>query len=236
MTNNGLDELTREVLLSTLKKLPGARQLRIIESMWVSLEGHIWDLWYNIITTAGDPSPKHFDDAGYAPIRYPVLRTILRRIVVKKDDVFVDIGCGRGRAVCVLAEYAIKECIGVEYQPEHANIAKRNARTLKRRRTPIRILTGDAGALSYPSGTFFLLYNPFGAETMGRFLEALRSSLRDHPRNIRIVYLRPTQEHVFDRQPWLRRIQSFSVYNQRFGHRVRVVEWHSTSNRDSGNK
>jgi predicted RNA methylase len=236
MINDSSDERTLTWLLDSLKILPGVRRMRKIESMWVSLESYALDRWYNIDTVSDDLRPKHFDDIGYDPVRYPSLWAVLRNVEVNEDDVFVDIGCGRGRAVCVLATHSIKQSIGVEYQPEHAEAARQNAQTLRRRRTSIEILTGDAGTLRYKIGTIFLLNNPFGEQTMKRFLNVLHSSLKDHPRSIRIVYLRPVQEHVFNRQSWLKRVQSFSIVGERVGHPLRVVEWHSVGDRDGANE
>jgi hypothetical protein len=56
-------------------------------------------------------------DAGkYEPVRYSVLPVVLQ--YVAPQDVFVDLGCGKGRALCYVSSRChLKKAIGVEIAP-----------------------------------------------------------------------------------------------------------------------
>jgi SAM-dependent methyltransferase len=170
-------------------------------------------------------APAFADDNGYEPIKYAAIRRIEREVPMGKDDVFVDIGCGKGRIVCMVARRQLKSCLGIEFMPELAAASRRNAITVRGRRTPIEIREADAATIDYAGGTVFFLYNSFGATMMRRVLEAIQTSIVAQPRAIRIIYANPMEEHVFQQMPWLRCVKTFRVsYQVRWSYRVTVWE------------
>lgn len=89
---------------------------------------------------------------------------------VTADDVLVDVGCGKGRAInWLLGHYPANEIIGIELDPE---ICAHTARRL-RRYERVQIRCGDATATLPREGTIFFLFNPFDETAMGRFIAAL---------------------------------------------------------------
>jgi predicted RNA methylase len=174
----------------------------------------LYDRRYNIHTVTEDISPAFHDDEGYLPISYPGLDDIRRRIEFRAGEVIVDIGCGQGRALCVFSrEPAVSQCIGVEYNFGHAEIARRNARSVRARVAPIDIIYGDAAEQDYDSATLILLFNPFGEATMRRTIKCIETSLQRSPRSVRILYVNPKYEHVLQEQPWLTRTSQFHIPN-----------------------
>jgi hypothetical protein len=92
----------------------------------------LYDLRYNIRTRSDDLDPAFGDDEGYDPISYPGLDYIRKQVGFLPGEVFVDIGCGRGRALCVFSrDPAVSHCVGIEYHSEHAQIARRNAQNVR---------------------------------------------------------------------------------------------------------
>ena len=161
----------------------------------------ILDALLNIRTRARPgttPPGSRFGDAvAFSHLDYAVIRTVMRAIPVSRDDVFVDVGCGKGRLLCLFARRPLKKCIGIEIDRDLAHIAAANARSLRGRRCPIEIVTGDAVDADYSEATVIWFGNPFGQRTMRHVAERIRASLIAAPRRVRIIHFRT----VYDPQP-----------------------------------
>jgi SAM-dependent methyltransferase len=142
------------------------------------------------------------DGVKYEPTPYHVLPAILRHI--SSDDVFVDLGCGKGRVpLFVATRRRLKKVVGIEIDPQLAQIARENMAKCGPI-TPVSIVEADVLEVDLSEGSVFFLFNPFGEKTLRKVLENIRNSLRRHPRNIRILYLNPKHAHALDDAAWLR--------------------------------
>jgi len=183
------------------------RLLNVVETLY--------DARFNIRTRSDDFSPAFRDDEGYDPISYPALEYIRKRVGFVPGEVFVDIGCGRGRAVCVFSRMdAVARCIGIEYHSGHAQIARHNAERLRASIAAIDIINGDASEQDYDGTTFIFMYNPFGEATMRKTMNCIAESLRRDPRPLRILYVNPKYDNVLEDQPWLARVASLQIPNR----------------------
>ncbi|MEJ0093727.1 MAG: methyltransferase domain-containing protein [Methylocella sp.] len=146
-----------------------------------------------------------FDDAlQNQPVSYLLVFWFLGRIVFRHDDVFFDVGCGDGRALCYVARRRLLKVVGVELSPVFAEKAQANARNLKRRLSPIEVRCGDAVDMDYSAGTVFFFFNPFGAKTLKLVLDNIKQTIESNPRSIRIIYLNPVHSSVFRSSGWLK--------------------------------
>jgi SAM-dependent methyltransferase len=101
---------------------------------------------------------------------YADLNRLFAAVEVGPDDVIVDVGCGKGRALnWFLERYPGNRIKGIELDPE---ICRKTALRL-RRRANVTVLCGDAPTLLPADGTVFYLYNPFDGAVMSRFVTAL---------------------------------------------------------------
>ncbi len=95
---------------------------------------------------------------------------------------FVDLGCGKGRALLLASGRPFREIVGVELNPELAATAERNLalwRAAGREMAPIRALCGDAVEVAYPSGPVLVfIYNSFAAQVVRAVLDALERHVR----------------------------------------------------------
>lgn len=180
----------------------------IIEKYWRKLRNAIWEARLNI-KTWGDGRADEPDAVGYSATSYAAIWTILNTLDLQETDVFVDIGCGKGRVTCCAARFQLERVIGIEVDAALRQIAERNAGRLRRRNSPISIIGIPAQAADYSDGTVFYLFNPFGAATLKRVLEQIHSSLSERPRNVRIVYVRPLHEELLRDCGWLRQTDSW---------------------------
>jgi SAM-dependent methyltransferase len=112
---------------------------------------------------------------------YRDLELLFADVLVSADDVLVDVGCGKGRALnWFLSRYPRNTIYGIEIDPE---ISARTAARLRRHRN-VTIICGDATKLLPDDGTVFYLNNPFAEAVVREFAAA---ALRT-PSPVRIVY------------------------------------------------
>ncbi len=191
---------------------------------WVE---RVYDFRYNIHTRSDDPGPTFRDDEGYDPISYPGLEHIRRHVGFLPGEVLVDIGCGRGRALCIFSrEPEVERCVGVEYHLGHVQIARQNAGSVRARTAVIDIINGDAGEQDYDGATLILLFNPFGEATMRKTMQCIERSLQRDPRPLRVLYVNPKYERVLEEQPWLTKVSAFDIPN-RIHRSLPTSLWHS---------
>jgi SAM-dependent methyltransferase len=132
-------------------------------------------------------------DVGNA--EYDELGRLFANVDVRPDDVIVDVGCGKGRAInWFLSEYPENRIYGIELEPD---VCERTARRL-RRYPNVTILCGDATELLPEDGTLFYLFNPFDESVMARFAEAL---LRSSKEGRRVVYYNAKYPAPFEHEP-----------------------------------
>jgi precorrin-6B methylase 2 len=171
---------------------------------------HAIERWLNIHTAYRHPKRYRLDTqfADAVPnesVDYVLLRKLMKPLMLSPHDVLYDVGCGVGRVLCVFARCNIRKCIGIEFDPQLAEIAEHNSKRLRGRRAEIEIHCGDAAAADYSDGTIYWFFNPFGSHTLHSVMDRIERSVSDEPRLIRIVYVNPLHEDVLKRFDWLER-------------------------------
>lgn len=120
--------------------------------------------------------PQEFD-AAFSDLPAPVA-----------GHTFVDLGCGRGRALLLAASHPFAALVGVEFAPALLADARRNTAGLP---LPLSLHCADAAAFDFPRGPLLLyLYNPFGAPVMDAV--ARRAARAEGP--VQVVYVNPFHE------------------------------------------
>jgi len=114
---------------------------------------------------------------------------------------FVDLGCGKGRAVLMATQFSFREVVGVELHPELARLAEENLQAWQGKGksvSPARIVYGDATEFEFPEGPCLLyLFNPFGRPVMERLLERIPMRFQDRTDLLDVVYFNPEAADVF---------------------------------------
>jgi SAM-dependent methyltransferase len=140
----------------------------------------------------------------YQPIDPDVFRTTLAHI---EEDVsrftFVDIGCGKGRALLLAEEYDFAKISGVEFSRRLAKVAAANAATIGSQR--ISVVCADARHFQFPPGPLVVfLYNPFSGEIFRSVMQRLAS----HPGILYIAYVNPLHGELISADPRMRIVAS----------------------------
>jgi SAM-dependent methyltransferase len=109
--------------------------------------------------------------------------------IARGDLTFVDIGCGKGRALLIAAEFPFRRLLGVELAPELCAVANANLALNPDWTSRISITNGDATTFVYPEGPLFIfLYTPFLVPLVRRFMANLEGQLRRSPRPAYLLY------------------------------------------------
>jgi len=180
--------------------------------IFLALEGHFYDDLLGIETIefySLKHEPGYYktgvnkDGNFYQPTSYRTIKRIAQYVKPTSQDVFADIGCGKGRAVCLMATKGLKRCMGIELKKELADIAQNNAARMRFRNTPIKIINQDALHFDFKEVTVFYLFNPFGLKTMEEVIRNIKKSLDENPRKIWLFYRNPILYDILNKEDWL---------------------------------
>ena len=140
-----------------------------------------------------------------APYVFSAMISCLPAGVISQST-FIDVGCGKGRALLMAAECGFSEIDGVELSHDLYLAACENAKRYQTdRQSSCRITVENIDACDYriPNRScVFFLYNPFGENIMRRFATLVERSLAENPRDLFIVYHNPEWRKVWDESPF----------------------------------
>ncbi|XZE18470.1 class I SAM-dependent methyltransferase [Pirellulaceae bacterium SH449] len=128
----------------------------------------------------------------YKPTRSRYFQQLMKRLKPDRDQVFVDVGCGKGRILLLAALYGFKKIRGIEISSCLSEIAIRNIKAFQTKRPEAKdIEVHCESILDYQfrhDETFLFLYSPFDAFVTERFLEQVQESLHNNPRDLTLVF------------------------------------------------
>ena len=118
------------------------------------------------------------------------LSDILKKIEIPPKSRIVDLGCGKGSAICTIAEFPFEEVVGVELSEELVRIAQNNCRKLGIEKASFCV--ADAGDFrELDRFTHIYMYNPFSQVVMTKVMQNLAVSLKRSPRKLTVIYFYP---------------------------------------------
>lgn len=137
----------------------------------------------------------------YQPTDPALFREMLGSLTLDFHDfVFIDIGSGKGRTLLMASDYPFRRILGVELLPELHRVAEENIRKYKsdsQRCFALESTCGDAREFAFPpEPTVLYLFNPLPEAGLEQLLANLESSLREHPRQLRVIYHNPVLAHL----------------------------------------
>ena len=149
------------------------------------------------LSRTGEEADAHL--IPYAGCVASALRRVLKSLPAMDGWSFLDLGCGKGRALIVASEAPFGQVIGVELLPELVEVARRNARRIRSahpERPPITVRQGDASRPSWPGGAVVVfLYHPFD-DALVQVLKAHILACAEKP--VFVIYENPVHGRVFD--------------------------------------
>lgn len=113
---------------------------------------------------------------------------------------FVDLGCGKGRALLLASGYPFRRIVGVEVLPELFAIARLNAAKYSSAQQQCRVIDtwcGDARDYTLPPDPVVIfMFDPFPPAILREMLARIEQSVRDTPREVWIAYQNPVSAKV----------------------------------------
>jgi SAM-dependent methyltransferase len=148
---------------------------------------------------------RHYEPAGWL-----TLRRVLRKGEVSEDDVFIDLGSGKGRVVLQAARYPFRRVIGVEISESLNEVARRNVERMPGLRCKqVDIVTADLAECEIPDDvTVAFIYNPVRGELFSAVVDKLLASYDRRPRDLRLIYRIPLEEPRLTRTGRFRMLKS----------------------------
>ena len=140
---------------------------------------------------------------GHQAVSYPDMRELIGRLKPSAGDVFLDLGAGMGRAVCVAATFRFRKVLGVEISPQLCTIAEKNVRRIEAKLVCRNVRIEQASAEKYCvplDVTVVYLFNPFQGTVLRTVLENIRRSLSEAPRPMRLVFCGTVSTRAFAEQ------------------------------------
>lgn len=121
---------------------------------------------------------------------------------------FVDLGCGKGRALLVAASFPVAQVLGVEISSSLCEVARRNTAAEPR----IQILEQDAATVVYPQTPLLVfLYHPFLKPVLRRTLDNLERQLRAEARPTWLLYANPSYAGFIARTGFLKQVWDLNL-------------------------
>jgi SAM-dependent methyltransferase len=128
----------------------------------------------------------------YMPVSYDLLEDVLTH--TKTLNHFLDIGCGKGRALCVAAAFGYTKVTGIDFSKELCATAEKNLSIVKQKTTSLqyKLVNNDAFYFEIPEDVnCIFMFNPFDDVIMSGVAENILESFEKAPRTITLIYVNP---------------------------------------------
>ncbi len=137
----------------------------------------------------------------YMPVNYFTMEQLLAHLPQKaREGTFLDIGCGKGRAMCMAAHFGFSKVAGIDFAKELIDAAEKNLRQTKQVFPGLqyKLLWNDMSEFEIEKtvSTVFL-FNPFDEVLMKTVINTITASLKSHPRPFYVLYTSPRHEELF---------------------------------------
>ena len=144
----------------------------------------------------------------YMPVSYSLLEEVFEQLTTNDGSQttitnfhhFLDIGCGKGRALCVAAHKGFIKVTGIDLSRDLCDKAKENL-SITKQKVPLldfAVINNDAFYFEIPADVdCIFFFNPFDEVIMSGVVKNILSSIHQHPRKISAVYVNPMHKELF---------------------------------------
>ncbi len=121
---------------------------------------------------------------------------------------FVDLGCGKGRALLVAAQFPFAQILGVELSADLCLVAAENCKAEPR----IAIQQHDAATVTFPDTPLVVyFYHPFLKPVLRRVLANLQNQRQNSPHPTYLLYANCRYEKVMATFPFLKQVWDYNI-------------------------
>ena len=155
-----------------------------------------WDKLLQIKTTGRDDSNSDQYRYPYEPTPYSVLERLANSGWIRKRDVVVDYGCGKGRVDFFLSYQTKAGTIGIEYDERIYKSAQENQKnTVTRTKTEFVLMRAEEYNVPIEANRFYF-FNPFSVEILRKVMARILESYYENPREMFLFFYYPSEEYI----------------------------------------
>ena len=155
-----------------------------------------WDRLLQIKTTGRDDSKAGHDCYPYEPTPYPVLERLANRGFIRKRDVVLDYGCGKGRVDFFLSYQTKAKTIGIEYDERLYQSTMENQKTaVSSAKTAFALARAEEYEVPAEVNRYYF-FNPFSVEILRKVMGKIMESHEKDPREALLFFYYPSQEYL----------------------------------------
>ena len=155
-----------------------------------------WDKLLHIKTTGRDDSNSDQYRYPYEPTPYSVLERLANSGLIRKKDIVLDYGCGKGRVDFFLSYQTRAKTIGIEYDERIFNAVVENQKNAVSGAKTEFVMT-RAEEYEVPSEVnVCYFFNPFSIELLRKVMARVLSSYYENPREITLFFYYPSEEYI----------------------------------------
>ncbi len=155
-----------------------------------------WDKLLQIKTTGRDESNADQYRYPYEPTPYCVLERLANSGLIRKKDVVLDYGCGKGRVDFFLSYQTKARSLGIEFDERIYQGALENRKTaVSGART--EFVPARAEEYEVPSEVNrYYFFNPFSVELLRKVMARITESHYEHLREAFLFFYYPSEEYI----------------------------------------
>lgn len=155
-----------------------------------------WDKLLQIKTTGRDDSNANQYCYPYEPTPYSVLERLANSGLIRKKDVVLDYGCGKGRVDFFLSYQTRAKTIGIEYDERIYQGAIANQNTaISAVRTKFELIKAENYVVPQEVNRCYF-FNPFSEELLHKVIARILESYYDNPREVLLFFYYPSEEYI----------------------------------------
>lgn len=155
-----------------------------------------WDKLLQIKTTGRVDSNSDQYRYPYEPTPYCVLERLANSGLIRKKDVILDYGCGKGRVDFFLSYQTKAKTIGIEYDERIYQGALNNQKNaVSGARTEFVLARAEEYEVSSEVNRYYF-FNPFSVELLRKVMARIIESYYEKPREVFLFFYYPSEEYI----------------------------------------
>jgi hypothetical protein len=210
--NKPMNERLKTLYFKMLDHVLLRRSVEMVPYLGKKLSGfrtHPFDRQYGTDTSGFVPTQAIVSEKmlqsqinPYSASQPSIIRHAIATRGATHEYAFIDLGCGKGRAMIVASEFPFHSISGIELSPFLAKIARRNIETIQRSfpmRPPLTTIEGNAITQPLPNGKLvFFFYHSFGEELLSQLIRMLEMAISNGNGPIFFIYYNPVHGNLLD--------------------------------------
>ena len=155
-----------------------------------------WDKLLKIKTTGRDDSNSDQYRYPYEPTPYSVLERLANSGFIRKKDVVLDYGCGKGRVDFFLSYQTKASTIGIEYDERiYQRAIENQLSAVSKAKTEFVLARAEEYEVPSEVNCCYF-FNPFSVELLRKVMARIAQSYYENPREIFLFFYYPSEEYV----------------------------------------